>query len=277
VSRADELRTIEPGGRFDLPSLRELWAHRDLAYLLVRRDIAVRYKQTAVGALWAVLQPLVLATVFTVFLGVLADVPSRTGVPYPLYAFSGLVCWLFFTGTLQLSSFSTTASSELITKIYFPRLLIPLAASAPATVDLAIGLAVVIVAMPLWGVTPGIELLALPVVFAAMWCAGVGAGLILSAANVRYRDVQLIVPLLVLTGLFVTPVMYPVELIPESLQPLAALNPMVGLMEAYRWAMFGNFTAAPAALVVSLAVTVVVLVVGLLYFTRAERGFADVI
>ena len=243
----------------------------------MRRDVAIRYKQTVIGGAWAVLQPIALALVFTVFLSVLADVPSRAGVPYALYAFSGLVCWVFFTGAFQTSAASTVASSELITKIYFPRLLLPLAATAPSVVDVVIGFAVVVGAIPLWGLSFGPEILAVPFVLAGVWITALGAGLLFSALFVKYRDVQLVVPFVILVGLFVTPIMYPISLVSTKLQPLYALNPMVGLLEVYRWALFGSYTASSAVLPISLASAAVIVVVGLTYFQRTESEFADVI
>ena len=266
----------EPPGRWALPSLREVWRYRDLVYLLGRRDIAVRYKQTALGAAWALLQPLILAGVFSVFLGVLVDVPSD-GVPYPVFALAGMTIWLFFVEAVTKAADSAVAGAQLITKVYFPRLVIPLAAAVRPAVDLAVAIVVLLVVAIAYGLEPGLPLFALPGMLALAAATALGAGLILSAAAVRFRDVAVLVPIAIQVLMFTTPVVYPLSLVPDDLQPLYALNPLVGVVEGFRWAVVPGIEFPGAVLAVSAGAAVLLLAAGLLYFARAERTFADVI
>jgi lipopolysaccharide transport system permease protein len=275
-AQASSPHTIEPLKRWPLPDLRDLAEHRDLLFLLARRDVAVRYKQSVAGVLWALLQPLLLAAVFAVFFGLLQKVDSEEGVPYPLFVVVGLVLWLFISNAVQASSESTVESKELIRKVYFPRMLVPIAAIAPAAVDFAIGLVVAIVFAASYGFLPGPQTLALPLVFLLAAVTVVGVGLWLSALNVRYRDVHLAVPFLILLGLFLSPVIYPVDIVPDHLQALYALNPMVGLFEAFRWSLLD--TPFPGLIIlISIGVSLLLLVTGAIYFQRAEQTFADVV
>lgn len=237
----------------------------------------MRYKQTAIGALWALLQPLLLAGVFTVFLGVLVKVPSERGVPYSLFALSGMVMWLFFSGAMTSSSESTIKDKELISKTYFPRILIPISAVLPYVIDFGIGFAVVLVFAMVTGHLPGVALLLLPVLVVLALSTALGLGMWLSALNVKYRDVHHVVPFIVLVGMFITPVTYPFHLIPVDLRPLYALNPMVGVIEGFRWMLFSEVSWPGAVMAIPVATSVVLLVSGFLYFQRAERDFADVI
>ena len=267
---------IEPQRGWKFPNLREVWAYRDLLYYLARRDVIVRYKQALVGAFWAILQPLVLAGVFSVFLGLLAKVPSQGDIPYPLFALSGMVMWIAFTSALANCSESTLQSDALISKIYFPRLVIPIAAVVPSAVDFIFSFGVLIAVSLAYGYVPGIAVLTVPLILALAIMTALGAGLWLSALNVKYRDVHLIVPLAILTGLFLTPVIYPFELVPDNLQPLYAMNPMVGVLEAFRWALLG--TPWPGLLIlIPVTMSMFLLITGAFYFHRAERSFADVI
>ena len=273
---AESVTVIEPTTRVRLPRPRELWQSRDLLFELARRDVTIRYKQSAVGVLWAVLQPTLLAVVFSVFLGQLADVPSGNGVPYPVFAVSGMVMWLFFANSMSSISQSTVGNSQLISKVYFPRILIPLAAVVPATFDLVISLLVVFGAMAIYGIAPSPEAFLLPFAIFLVIGVALGAGLWLSALHVRYRDVQVLVPFVIQVGLFITPVVYPFELVPDALQPIYALNPMVGVLELYRWMLFASDWPG-AVVLIPLVVSVVLLTTGALFFQRAERSFADVI
>lgn len=270
------MRSIDPPERWPLPHLREVWEHRDLVYIMARRDVAVRYKQSVVGVFWAILQPMLLAAVFAVFFGLLAKVPSEEGVPYPLFAASGMVMWIFFSAGMTNAAESTVVSADLISKVYFPRVIIPIAAIAPAAVDYAVGFAVVLLLAVGYGFLPGLQILAFPAVFALAALTVFGLALWLSALNVRYRDVHLAVPFLILLGLFITPIVYPLALVPDNLQPLYAINPLVGVFEAYRWMLLG--TDWPGLLLLIPLVTSAVLVItGAFYFQRAEQSFADVI
>jgi lipopolysaccharide transport system permease protein len=268
---------IEAGERRPLPRLRELTAYRDLVYFLVRRDLAVRYAQTAVGVVWGVLQPVILAVVFSVFLGELAKVPSQGDIPYPLFAITGMVLWGFATQALQRAADSTVANAELVGKVWFPRVLIPLAAVITPLVDVAIGAVVVLVAMLFYGHSPTWEALLIPLPIALALLNTVGAGLWLSALNVRYRDVSVAVPFAVLVGLFVTPIIYPFDLVPSNLQPIYAVNPMVGVLELWRWCLFPDSFDLAWVMAVPVVIGGLLLVAGLRSFTRLEMEFADVI
>jgi lipopolysaccharide transport system permease protein len=280
ASRAEDnepVRVVEPASGWHFPDLREVWEHRDLIYLMVRRDIAVRYRQSAVGAAWAIIQPLSLAVVFSVFLGLLAKVPSATGIPYPVFAVSGLVMWFFFSAAMIAASESTIRSSELISRVYFPRVIIPLAAVIPPLVDFAIALVVVIGAMLVYATEPSVRVLLLPVATVVALTTALGLGLWLSALHVRYRDVGQAVPFVILLGFFMTPITYPFDLVPSNLQPLYAANPMVGVLEGYRWMLYSGFDFPGPVLLIPLVVSAVLVVTGALFFERMERSFADVI
>jgi lipopolysaccharide transport system permease protein len=271
------LRVIEPPSGFSLPSLRELWEHRDLVYILGRREVSARYKQSAIGVFWAVLQPLLLAVVFSVFFGKLAKVPSEAGVPYPAFAVSGMVLWLFFAGTMQGVTGSTVAGRELISKIYFPRLIIPVVAVAAPLVDFGIAFVIVLITVFVYGITPPIQVFLIPFVVALALLTALGIGLWLSALNVRYRDVHLAIPFLILVGLFISPITYPFHLVPADLRPIYALNPVVGVLEAYRWMLFPSAAWPGALLLIPIAVSAILVVSGAIYFTRTEHTFADII
>ena len=277
-AESDEpVRVVEPVRGWRFPDLREVWHHRDLVYLMVRRDIAVRYRQSAIGALWAILQPLLLAVVFSVFLGHYANVPSAPGIPYPVFAVSGMVMWLFFASAMSMASESTIASSALISRVYFPRTIIPLAAVIPPLVDFAIAFVVVIGAMLVYGTEPSVRILLLPVVTLLALMTALGLGLWLSALHVRYRDVKQAVPFAILLGFFITPITYPFSVIPSNIQPIYSLNPMVGVLEGYRWCLFSSYDFPGAVLLIPLIVGVVLVITGALFFERMESTFADVI
>jgi lipopolysaccharide transport system permease protein len=267
---------IVPAAGWRLPGLSNLWRHADLIYFLAKRDVTVRYKQTAVGALWAVLQPLTLAGIFSVFLGQLTDVPSGD-TPYALFALCGMTMWLFLAGAIARCSESTLASSELISKVYFPRIVVPVAALAAPVVDFIAALAVLIVILLVTGHVPGPQVVLVPAVFAVAVAIALGVGLWLSALVVRYRDVSLAVPFLILVLLFSTPILYPLSLVPAHYHTLYALNPLVGVMETFRWTVLSDAPAPGVELLVSAATGAVLLATGLLYFARAEQRFADVI
>jgi lipopolysaccharide transport system permease protein len=275
----------DPGGRIIVirPAtgwaplrLRELWEYRELLYFLTWRDIKVRYKQTALGAAWAIIQPFFTMVVFSVFFGRLARLPSE-GVPYPVFTYCALVPWTYFATALTQSSNSLVDHARLITKVYFPRLLVPAAAVIAGLVDLAIAF-VVLVGMLLWyGVSPGPAVLLLPLLALLATLTALAVGLWLSALNVQYRDVKYTIPFLVQVWLFVTPVAYSSTLVPERWRPLYALNPMTGVVEGFRWALLGHRTAPGPMLLVSTASVLLLLVGGLFYFRRMEQRFADVV
>jgi homopolymeric O-antigen transport system permease protein len=276
--RADEpVRIIEPASGWRFPDFRELWEHRDLFYMMVRRDISARYRQSVFGASWAILEPVLLAIVFSIFLGQYANVPSVPGIPYGLLAVSGMVIWLFISASIENASLSTISSSALISRVYFPRLVIPLAAVVPPLIDFCIAFVVVIGAMLIYGVTPSTHIVLLPVVILVALTTIVGIGLWLSALNVRYRDIQQAVPFVLLLSFFITPIIYPITQIPAAVKPFYSLNPAVGILEGYRWTLFSGYDFPGAVLLVPLVASVVLVVTGLLYFERTENSFADVI
>lgn len=270
-------RVIEPPKGFSLPSVHELWDQRDLIYLLGRREVSVRYKQSVIGVFWAVLQPLALAAVFSVFYGHLAKVPSEKGVPYAVFAVSGMVLWLFFAAAMSGASESTVANERLISKVYFPRVIIPIAAACPPLVDFCVGFVVVLVTIFVSGIVPPIQILLMPLLLFLALATATGIGLWLSALNVRYRDVHHAIPFLILLGLFVSPITYPFSLVPHNVQAIYAINPLVGVFEAYRWMLFPTAHWPGAIILIPLGACVVLLVSGAAYFQRSESSFADVI
>jgi len=270
-------RVITPSHGWKLPNLRELWEYRDLAYFLVRRDVSIRYRQTLIGTVWAILQPLLLAGVFTLFLGHLAKVPSTTGIPYPVFAVTGMAMWLYFSQAMLFSSDSTVASRELIAKVWFPRMVIPVAAVIPPLVDFVPAFLVALVVMLAYGIVPPIQIVLMPFLAVLTLVVALGAGLWLSALNVRYRDVRIVVPFLIQVGLFVSPIIYPFSVVPHEAQPFYAINPMVGVLEAYRWMLFPDADTVGRLIIIPIVTGIVLLISGAFYFTRSEREFADVI
>jgi lipopolysaccharide transport system permease protein len=275
--RADmtKLTVIEPGGRWAL-RLGELWPYRELLYFFVWRDMKVRYKQTAIGTAWAVIQPVALTSVFTLALGTLQGI-SPSGVPYALFVLSGLVPWALFAQTLGRSSDSLVNSAHLLQKVYFPRLLLPLAAAGTPLIDYAIGFAVLMIAMLLGGFTPTVSILLCLPLTALGIAASLATGLWLSALNVRYRDVRQIVPFLIQIWFFATPIIYSLALIPEQLRWAYFLNPMAGVITGFRFALLGDGVPPVVPLMASVVITAVLLVTGIAHFRHVERGFADVI
>ena len=273
-----EARTfvIRPSKGWVPLSLSELWEYRELLYFLTWRDIKVRYKQTALGAAWAVIQPLLMMVVFTVFFGRLARLPSDN-FPYPVFAFSALVAWTYFATALTQSANSLVDNARLITRVYFPRLLLPLAAVLAGLVDLGIALLVLTGLLLFYGIRPTPTVLALPFLTLLAATTAFAVGLWLSALNVKYRDVRYTIPFLIQFWLFATPVAYSSSLVPAKWRALFGLNPMTGVVEGFRWALLGEAPAFAAALPLSLLVVTVTLVGGLYYFRRTEKGFADVV
>ncbi|MDB4883975.1 MAG: Transport permease protein [Gemmatimonadetes bacterium] len=272
---APRLVHIQPSSGWVSLRLGDLWEYRELVYFLVWRDIKVRYKQTALGAGWAVLQPLATMLVFSLFFGRLARMPSD-GIPYPLFSLAALVPWTFVANGLSQASASIVTNQHLVTKVYVPRLAIPIATVIAGLLDLAIAGLVLVVVM-LWdGRVPDASALwVVPLSLLAV-AAALGSGLWLAALNVRYRDVKYVVPFLTQLWLFVTPVAYPTSLLPARWRALYALNPMVGVVEGYRWALFGG--AAPTALIASSIVgATLLLLTGAMFFRRVERSFADLV
>jgi lipopolysaccharide transport system permease protein len=268
---------IEPSQGWMPLKLRELWAYREVLYFLIWRDLKVRYRQTIMGAAWAVVQPLATALVFTIFFGKVAKIPSE-GVPYPVFALTGLVPWTFFSNGLTQSANSLVANRHLISKIYFPRPLLPLARVLGVLPDL--GLAFLSLLAIMWWYGVGIRvtsLLWLPAFVLLAMVTSLGVGLWLSALNVKYRDVQHVLPLLVQLWLFASPLAYPSSLLPAPWRTVYGLNPMVGVVDGFRWSLLGIGAPPGSTEIASSLAALVILVTGAFFFRRSERHFADIV
>lgn len=267
---------IEPSrGRISL-RLREVAEYRELLYFLVWRDIKVRYKQTVLGAAWAIIQPFFTMVVFSLFFGRLAKMPSD-GIPYPIFSFAALVPWTFFANGLAQSSNSLVGSANLITKVYFPRLTIPIASVLSGVVDFALAFIVLLMMMLYYGIVPTLNVFWLPLFLLLALIASLGVGLWLSALNVEYRDVRYVVPFITQFWLFVTPIAYPSSLLQQPWRTLYGLNPMVGVVEGFRWALLGTKTAPGPIIAVSSIAALLILITGAFYFRRMEKTFADIV
>lgn len=267
---------IDPPSAWPAIGLRELWEYRELLYFLTWRDIKVRYKQTVLGAAWAVIQPLFMMLVFSLFFGKLAGVPSD-GIPYPVFAFCGLLPWQLFANSLTQASNSLVGSQNLITKVYFPRLVVPISAVLGGVVDFAIAFVLLLAMMFYYGIVPGWQIVVLPGLVLLVVLASLGVGLWLSALNVQYRDVRYTISFLVQFWLFATPVAYPSSIVPEKWRVLYALNPMVGVVDGFRWALLGKPESPGVPLLISMIVVFLLLIGGLYYFRRMEQQFADIV
>jgi lipopolysaccharide transport system permease protein len=280
VGAADRIIRVAPSRRHLLLTVRdlqELWAYRELLSFLVWRDIKVRYKQTALGALWAILQPLIAMVVFTLLFHQALHVPSDNGVPYPLFSFTALLPWMYFASCLSQSSTSIVGNQGLITKVYFPRLLIPLASVVAPVIDFLLAFTVLIGMFFIYGRLPHWHAITLPFFLGMALVTAFGVGLWLSALNVRYRDVPYALPFLTQVWFFVTPVLWGIATVSGSAQSLLALNPMTGVVEGFRWGVLGSGLPRYGIYFTSLAVALVILLSGLWYFKRVERYFADLI
>lgn len=271
---------IEPSSRRVSLQLDRLWAYRELLYFLIWRDVKVRYKQTALGVLWILLQPIASMVIFTLLFGHLLAVPSGDA-PYPLFAFAALLPWNYFAGSLHRAGASLVGNTNLITRVYFPRLIIPVSSVLSGLVDFAIAFVLLLGLMFYFGVAPTAAVWWLPAFLLLALITALGFGLWLAALNVRYRDVNHMMPFLVQLWMYATPVVYGSSLIPERFRLLLALNPMTGVVEGFRWALLGSVLGdarPPAALFfVSVIMALLVLIAGLIYFRRTERAFADII
>jgi lipopolysaccharide transport system permease protein len=256
--------------------LRDLRAYHELLYFLTWRSLKVRYKQTALGAAWAVLQPLATMVAFTLFFGKLARIPSD-GSPYAIFAYAALVPWTYFANALTQASNSLVEHERLLTKVYFPRLLLPLASVLAGLVDFAIAFVVLLGMGIYFGLAPGIRLLVVPLLVLLVAATALGAGLWLAALNVQYRDVRYVTPFFIQFWLFITPVAYPSSLVPARWRAVYGLNPMAGVVEGFRWAVLGTGSSLTQVITSSIATVMVVLIGGLYYFRRMERTFADVV
>lgn len=271
-----EITRIRPSKGWVSLRLRELWEYRELLWFLVWRDVKVRYKQTALGAGWAILQPVATMVVFSLFFGRLAGIPSD-GLPYPIFSFAALVPWTFFSQGLSQSANSLVGSQNLITKVYFPRLAIPIASVLAGLIDFALAFVVLLGMMLFYGIVPGPAVVALPALLLLALVTALGAGLWLSALNVQFRDVRYIVPFLTQLWLFVTPIAYPSSLLGEPWRTVYGLNPMAGVVEGFRWALLGTAQPPGSMLAASTLAALALLVSGAFYFRRMEKTFADIV
>lgn len=270
---------IEPNRSRLAFDLRDLWRYRELFYFLTWRDIKVRYKQTALGAAWAIMQPLFNMLIFTLLFGKLAGLPSDN-IPYPLFAFAGLLPWTFFSNAISNSGNSLVGSSHLITKVYFPRLIIPAASVLAGLVDFFFAFLVMAVLMVIYQVPLGVNILLLPLLILLTTLLAFGVGMWLSALNVRFRDIRYVIPFLIQFWMFATPIIYPASMMPERYRPYLAINPMTGVIEGYRVALLGGVNGASInwqSLGVSIAIALVVLVYASYDFRRMEKTFADIV
>ncbi|MGO9662534.1 MAG: ABC transporter permease [Polyangia bacterium] len=256
--------------------VRELWDYRELLFFLAWRDVKVRYKQTFFGVAWAIMQPFMTMVVFSLVFGRLAHLPSD-GVPYPVFAFAALLPWQLFANSLNASSQSLVASQSLIKKVYFPRLVIPVASVLEGVVDFCVAFAILVAMMAFYGIAPTWKVVFLPLLLLLALATSLAVGLWLSALNVKYRDVRYTLPFLTQLWLFSTPIAYSSSLVPERWRALYGLNPMAGVVEGFRWALLGREAPLGRAFFVSIGVVAVVMLTGLAYFRRMERTFADVV
>jgi lipopolysaccharide transport system permease protein len=268
--------TIRPPSGWASIGLKELWDYRELLYFLMWRDIKVRYKQTALGAAWAIIQPFFMMIVFSLFFGRLGKIPSD-GIPYPVFVYCALLPWQLFSFALSESSNSLVGNQNLITKVYFPRLVVPISAVLGGLIDFAIAFVILLAMMAYYGIVPGIAIVTLPLFILLAVMTALGVGLWLSALNVQYRDVRYTIGFLTQFWLFATPVAYPSSLIPAKWRALYGLNPMAGVVEGFRWALLGKADPPGALLAVSVGVVILILVGGLYYFRRMEQTFADIV
>jgi lipopolysaccharide transport system permease protein len=272
---SEHVTEIEPPRGWRMLDWRELWAYRELLWVLTTRDIKVRYKQTVLGAAWAILRPFLTMVIFSVVFGMLAKLPSD-GYPYPVFVYAALLPWTFFSGAISTSGQSLVGSANLVSKVYFPRLIIPLSSVGAGLVDLLISTGILLLMLLWYGVGWSWQLLAAPLLLAALVFTALGIGTLLSALTVAYRDFTHLTPFVVQLWLYVTPVIFPVNLVPERWQWLLYLNPMTGLVEGFRSAFLGK-PFDLAGLGTSLAIAAAILVIGVAYFEKVERRFADII
>jgi lipopolysaccharide transport system permease protein len=267
---------VKPSKGWTSLKLDELWEYRELLYFLTWRDLKVRYKQTVLGAAWAIIQPFFTMVVFSLFFGKLAKIPSD-GIPYPIFAYAALVPWTFFANGLNNSSNSLVGSANLIKKVYFPRLVVPISSVISGGLDFVLAFIVLLGMMLFYGIFPTVNIIWLPFLLLLTFITSMGTGLWLSALNVQFRDVRYTMPFLTQFWLFATPIAYPSSLLSEPWRTLYGINPMVGVVEGFRWALLGTDTAPGPIMIVSSLVALALLIGGAYYFRRLEKSFADVV
>ena len=274
--KKDNVLIIQPSRGWRHLDLVELWRYRELLYFFTWRDIKIRYKQTAIGVLWAVLQPFLTMIVFSVFFGKFVQIPSD-GIPYPIFVYAGLLPWILFAQSLSRCSESVVSNSNLIQKVYFPRLITPISTAFGALVDFFISFVILVLMMVYYKVAPTSMIILLPFLVLLNFACSIGLGLWLSALDVMYRDVRYVVPFLVPMGMFVTPVIYPASIVPEKYHWILYFNPMAGVVEGFRAALLGYRDIPVLGLMLALCITLIFFISGLYFFRRLERKFADVI
>src|SRR5215208_2625745 len=275
-SEGKPLIRIQPTKGWTSLKLREVWDHRELTGIFVWRDIKVRYRQTVIGALWAIIQPFLTMVVFSVFFGKLAKIPSDD-IPYPIFTYAALVPWTFFANSINQASNSLVNNAEMIKKIYFPRLTMPIASVLGGLVDFLLAFIILIFMMLYYGYVPTINIIWFPFFVLLAMMTALGVGLWLAATNVQFRDVRYMVPFIIQVWMFATPVVYPSSLLAEPWHTIYGLNPMVGVVEGFRWALLGTNAAPGPMIIISFVVALLILVTGIYYFRRVEKIFADVI
>lgn len=276
ANRPNQTVTIRPSrGLLDL-ELDNVWRYRELLITMVQRDIKVIYKQAALGAAWAVIQPLFAVTIFTIIFGAFAKMPSD-GIPYPIFAFAGVLPWTYFAEATRRASTGLVDDADLVRKVYFPRLIMPLAKVTAPLLDFAIAFCVLLILMAFYGVMPSIKLLAIVPLILIAAALALSIGLWLGPINVRFRDIKHTIPFLLQVGMYASPIVYPLSQVPAEWKTLYSLNPMVGVIEGFRWAVFDRGALDLQAIGISVAVITVMLVTGLIFFRKMERSFADVI
>lgn len=274
--QASPLIRIRKKSGFQLLDLRELFCYRDLLAFLVIRDIKVKYKQTVLGGLWAVIQPFFMMVVFTLFFGKLAQIPSD-GIPYPVFNYTAMVAWTYFATVINTSGNSIVGSGSLISKVYFPRIIIPLTPVLAGLLDFALAFLVLIAMMLYFGIYPSPMVLMLPLLIILMMLTAAGVGLVLAALNAKYRDIRYTIPFLIQFWMFATPIVYPASMVPERFRLIYALNPMTGIIEGFRSVLLGTIAFPWTMLAMSTVIAVVVFLCGVIYFKQVERYFADIV
>lgn len=271
----DHITIIEPPSGLSILDIGELWAYRELLWVLTLRDIKIRYKQTVLGASWAIIRPVTTMVIFSIIFGGLANIPSD-GYPYPIFVFAGLLPWTFFSGAVGACSASLVSSGHLVSKVYFPRLIIPISSIGAGLVDFGIATIVLLVLMIFFGISMSMNILAAPFLIVALVISALGIGIGLSALTVAYRDFSHVVPFLIQVWLYITPVIYPVTIVPESWRWILFLNPMTGIVDAFRSTFLGQpFSYIP--ILVSVTISGAMFAMGIAYFEKVERRFADII
>jgi len=274
-NESKRITVIKPKAGLSLTDLTELWRYRELFYILAARDIKVRYKQTVFGSLWAIAQPLLTMAIFSFFFGKLAQIPSE-GIPYPIFSYSGLLLWMFFNNAVNIASSSLLNDARLISKVYFPRLILPIATTFVSIVDYFVAGSILILMMFFYKVTFHPMILLVPIILFFTWMLSAGLSLFFSALYIRYRDIKYVIPFFFQLLIFMTPVIYPIS-VSGRFKWLLQLNPMSGLIEAHRVLILGNYPIDWRILLISIVFTIIIFISGLLYFKRVERYFADII